>query len=159
MTPYTRHQLLVLLVVLLGAGLGLAVGHWRRAHPDLVERLEQLDRGAPPETREAPVAPRGVVGGPTRAGPAGLRSDTRGRVPASRPRAPTAKAPGAPVDLNRAGLDELAGLPGVGRALAARIVAAREAAGRFTSADDLRRVRGLGRAKIERLRPLVGSAE
>jgi competence protein ComEA len=63
------------------------------------------------------------------------------------------------VDLNRAGLDELAGLPGVGRALAARIVAAREAAGRFTSADDLRRVRGLGRAKIERLRPLVGSAE
>lgn len=46
-------------------------------------------------------------------------------------------------------------LPGVGPALAARIVAAREAIGRFHSVDDLDRVRGLGRAKVERLRPLV----
>src|SRR5205823_3496764 len=48
MTPYTRHQLLVLLVVLLTAGLGLAVGHWRRAHPSFVERVEQLERLAAP---------------------------------------------------------------------------------------------------------------
>jgi len=31
----------------------------------------------------------------------------------------------------------------------------READGRFASVDDLRRVRGLGRARLERLRPLI----
>lgn len=139
MTPYTRHQLLVLLVVLLGVGLGLAVGHWRRAHPDLVERLERLDRRAAPEAPNVPAAPRGG---------------------APRPRAPAAPASdAAPVDVNRAGATELARLPGVGPALAARIVAAREAAGPFRTPDDLRRVRGLGRVKIARLRPLVRIAE
>src|SRR3989338_1591648 len=49
MTLYTRHQLVVLLLLLSAAGLGLAVGHWRRAFPDLVERVEQFDRQpAPP---------------------------------------------------------------------------------------------------------------
>jgi competence protein ComEA len=39
----------------------------------------------------------------------------------------------------------------VGSALAARIVAARP----FASVEDLRRVRGLGGARLDRLRPLV----
>jgi competence protein ComEA len=42
-------------------------------------------------------------------------------------------------------------LPGVGPALAARIVAARP----FAEVDDLRRVRGLRTVLLERLRPLV----
>src|SRR2546428_10580291 len=41
---YTRPQLVLLLAVLTAAGAGLAVGHWRAHHPELVERLEQLDR-------------------------------------------------------------------------------------------------------------------
>ncbi|HSE92874.1 MAG TPA: helix-hairpin-helix domain-containing protein [Methylomirabilota bacterium] len=64
-----------------------------------------------------------------------------------------APAPG-PLDLNRATTDDLARLPGVGPALAARIVAARQAGG-FDSLDDLTRVKGLGRTRIERLRPLL----
>jgi hypothetical protein len=40
MTLYTRRQILVLLLLLTVAGLGLAVGHWRRVRPDLAERLE-----------------------------------------------------------------------------------------------------------------------
>jgi hypothetical protein len=48
MTLYTRHQLAVLLILLGAVGLGLAVGHWRRAHPDLVDRLEALDRSRAP---------------------------------------------------------------------------------------------------------------
>jgi competence protein ComEA len=50
---------------------------------------------------------------------------------------------------------ELMRLPGVGRALAARIVESREVGGSFTSVDDLRRVGGLGRAKLERFRVLI----
>ncbi len=52
MTLYTRPQLAVLLLVVLVAGIGLGVGHWRRAHPVLAERLERLDRAAmPPHPR------------------------------------------------------------------------------------------------------------
>lgn len=44
MSPYTRRQLALLLAALAAVGGGLAVGRWRRAHPELVERLERLDR-------------------------------------------------------------------------------------------------------------------
>jgi hypothetical protein len=56
MDLYTRRQLLLLIVGLGGAGLGLGVGQWRRADPDIVDALEQLDRAAAPPPRAA--APR-----------------------------------------------------------------------------------------------------
>jgi DNA uptake protein ComE-like DNA-binding protein len=56
-----------------------------------------------------------------------------------------------PLDLNRATEPELARLPGVGPALASRIVAARP----FADVDDLRRVKGVRRATLERLRSHV----
>lgn len=51
----------------------------------------------------------------------------------------------ARVDVNHAGAEELSGLPGIGPALAQRIVAARTAGGRFGDMGDLvLRVDGLG---------------
>jgi hypothetical protein len=47
-TLYTRRQLLVLLLILAGAGSGLAIGQWRRHNPDLVAHMEQLDRAPAP---------------------------------------------------------------------------------------------------------------
>ena len=125
MTLYTRHQLVLVLFLIGAAGAGLAVDHWRHAHPDLAARLEAWDRT---EGAGAPAEPRG-----------GRRS--------LRP----ASASTVPVDVNRASEVELAGLPGVGPALASRIVAARP----FTDVGELRRVRGLRRGTLERLRPLV----
>lgn len=58
------------------------------------------------------------------------------------------------VDLNRAGIDELQRLPGVGPVIAERILAARQKQV-FTSVDDLIRVKGVGPATLERLRPLA----
>ena len=55
------------------------------------------------------------------------------------------------LDINRASEPELTRLPGVGPALAARIVAARP----FAAVDDLRRVRGVRTALFERLRPFL----
>lgn len=52
--------------------------------------------------------------------------------------------PSGPFDLNRAPADTLVFLPGIGPALAARIVAEREAGGPFRDLDDLQRVRGIG---------------
>ena len=153
---YTRPQLILLVTVLGAAGAGLAVGHWRAHHPDLVERLEQLDRE--PEVTADGRSPGST--GPPSASPAHERSrptsprDRRGR-PAKLTAPPAEAPPPGPLDLNHAGADELSRLPGVGPGLAQRIVAARETDGRFASVDDLRRVRGLGRARLERLRPLI----
>lgn len=59
-----------------------------------------------------------------------------------------------PIDVNSAGPDVLQSLPGVGPALAARIVEER-ARERFTDVDDLVRVRGIGPSTVERLRGLA----
>ncbi len=58
------------------------------------------------------------------------------------------------VKLNTATAAELEALPGVGPALAQRITAYRQGR-RFSSVDDLLKVKGIGKAKLERLRSLV----
>jgi competence protein ComEA len=75
-----------------------------------------------------------------------------------RPPKSSSSAPGAgsaPVDVNRATAEELAALPGIGPALAERIVEWRGTNGRFSTVDDLDRVPGIGPATVERLRPRV----
>ena len=64
---------------------------------------------------------------------------------------------GAPmvVDLNAATADDLEGLPGVGPATAAAILAHRDQHGPFASVDELIEVRGIGPAKLEAIAPLV----
>lgn len=59
------------------------------------------------------------------------------------------------IDLNAASGEELEALPGVGRALAARIVEHRTTHGPFRSLEGLRQVRGIGEKTIAVLRPLV----
>lgn len=58
------------------------------------------------------------------------------------------------VRINSASASELQQLPGIGPALAQRIVETRKG-GRFTSADDLLRVPGIGKAKLAKLRDYV----
>ncbi len=64
------------------------------------------------------------------------------------------------VDVNHATESELAGLPGIGVALAARIVHARSDAGRFRDVDDLiERVAGLGERAATQLAPRITFGE
>ncbi len=63
--------------------------------------------------------------------------------------------PVGPVDLNRATVDELDALPGIGPATAAAIVAHREQKGPFATIDGLLDVRGIGPAKLDAIRALV----
>ena len=56
----------------------------------------------------------------------------------------TAPPAGAAVNVNTAGVQELMSLPGVGPALAGRIVEQRKQSGPFRRAEDLLAVRGVG---------------
>jgi competence ComEA-like helix-hairpin-helix protein len=180
---YTRRQLLLLFALAAAAGLGLAIGHWRARHPLAVEHVESLDRGRGPIAAGRAIVPVGAS--PRRnAGLARAAGETDiytalGPVPASRPVPPSAEPgrpgapprprkpgralpgdpPPAPIDINQASVEDLTRLPGVGPALASRIVKARADGGPFTRVDDLRRVRGVGPAALERLRAHVTVAE
>ena len=59
------------------------------------------------------------------------------------------------VDLNHATRSQLIDLPGIGPALAERIIRSREKDGPFGSVADLERISGIGPAKLARLRHLV----
>jgi competence protein ComEA len=67
----------------------------------------------------------------------------------------TPLAPGEVLDPNTAPPEELARLPGVGPALAARVVADRESSGPFRSVDELTRVAGIGPSTLERMAPFL----
>src|SRR5262245_25039673 len=57
------------------------------------------------------------------------------------------------IDLTEAGRGELAQLPGIGPALADRIVSHRQEHGPYASVEALREVKGIGPAILERVRP------
>lgn len=59
------------------------------------------------------------------------------------------------IHLNTATFDELVSLPGVGERLAQRILEARKERGRFTSVEELEEIPGIGKKKLEHLRPYV----
>jgi competence ComEA-like helix-hairpin-helix protein len=60
-----------------------------------------------------------------------------------------------PINVNRATAAELDALPGIGPAVAQRIVAYRESVGQFQTVEQLDSVKGIGPALMAKLRPLV----
>ena len=78
------------------------------------------------------------------------------QVPATSPVAAVSPAKAvSKVNLNRASADEMQALPGVGPVLAQRMVDWRKAHGRYRTVDDLQEVKGIGKKRLEQLRPLV----
>lgn len=63
------------------------------------------------------------------------------------------------VNLNTAGAALLVTLPGVGKAIAGRIIESRTTDGPFKSINDLTRVRGIGVRTLEKLRSLIAVGE
>lgn len=59
------------------------------------------------------------------------------------------------VDLNKATVAELAGMPGIGEKMAQRIIAYRAKNGAFSKVEELMNVSGIGEKKLGRLRPFI----
>ncbi|HZU82737.1 MAG TPA: ComEA family DNA-binding protein [Polyangiaceae bacterium] len=98
---------------------------------------------APPPVRSTPTLAADTLPAPTVA-------------PASTPpEATRAASPDDPVVLNSATEGDLRRLPGIGPKRASAILALRARLGRFRAVEDLLKVKGIGRATLKRLRPLV----
>lgn len=74
--------------------------------------------------------------------------------------APGAQQPASPaaaktIDINQAGEEELTVIPGIGPAMAKRIVDFRQQNGPFRQVEDLMKVKGIGEKSLEKLRPYV----
>jgi competence protein ComEA len=93
----------------------------------------------PPRAATRPIASPAVVSAP--ASPAAATA--------------TSPAPEGVVNVNTASAEELERLPGVGPARAEAIVQLRQRVRQFTRAEDLLRVRGIGRVGLRRMRPYV----
>jgi competence ComEA-like helix-hairpin-helix protein len=148
-----ERRLAALLFVL--SILGTAARCGRGISPEIAAWLdgEPVGLGNSTHARPSETAPRAVPpspAGPEDAPPFSANGESTG---APLPDAVVNRSASALVDPNTAGPEELMALPGIGPALAARIVEDRAARGPFASASDLLRVRGIGPNTLARIRP------
>lgn len=97
-----------------------------------------------------------ALGRGSRSGP--VLSTQRSPAPAESAQArslPSAPTEPVRIELNRAGLEELMTLPGIGQTRAERILAYRQAHGAFKSAAELMEVAGIGEGIFAEIRDLV----
>ena len=64
-------------------------------------------------------------------------------------------ASGRAIDINAATKEELMSLPGIGATIAERIISFREKEGEFASVEDLQKVKGISKKKLEKLKPHI----
>jgi len=148
---YTAPQLRVLSLLSLTLLMGLGVREWRAGFPDAADRLERFDR----EESPGPLLPEAHAPSPGPSPAAQPGSAPAAGPPATAPPEPGPVLPVEPLDVNRADVTQLARLPGVGAALAQRIVEERERRGRFESPEALRYVLGMGPKKLAAIRRFI----
>ena len=59
------------------------------------------------------------------------------------------------VNVNKANLDELVRVPGIGNSTAERILEIRKENGKFATLEDLTQVKGIGEKKLARMKPFL----
>lgn len=59
------------------------------------------------------------------------------------------------VNINKADIEVLKSLPGIGPTYARRIIAYRKEKGRFKTLDDLKKIKGIAQKRLEKLKPFI----
>jgi competence protein ComEA len=132
-----------LVFVLISLGAGAAFREWRRSHENGFREFVA--------TLEASRDELEVSDRPGATAPARPDSSAPASVPSRAQRYPRP----ARVDPDRADAEDWERLPGIGPALAGRIIADREANGPFRSPEALLRVPGIGPRTLARIRPFL----
>jgi competence protein ComEA len=132
-----------------GESLAKRIVAWREAHGPF-RTLADLDSvpGVGPGLLESLAPHLSLPPAPVRAASERSRRSSGASMPET-------KRPQERVAVNRASPEELEALPGIGPALARRIVSSRESEGAFRTLEELGRVSGIGPVMLERLAPLV----
>ncbi len=132
LTPDERK---VVIFFLAANALGLAVLAYKRTHPSALPELSATAAGLPEpadgDSAAAAAMPEGQHGQPS------VR--------------PTKQLLSGKVDINRADIGSLQRLPGIGPAMARRIIDHRGREGRFTAPEQLAQVKGIGPKKLKLL--------
>ena len=118
----------------------------------MADRLEDADQVLVPERRLAQATPSSTPRAPTAPAQGGGEATNASAEPTS-PAAPTDAT--GPIDINSADAEELDALPGVGPAIAQRIIDYRDTNGPFQTLEQLADVRGISDEMVEELRPLI----
>jgi competence protein ComEA len=104
----------------------------------------------------APAMPEAAIIPAPTTSPEAANAPAAESAPSPAPHAGQGSAsPDDPVILNSAASEDLRRLPGIGQKRADAILALRARLGRFRAIEDLLKVKGIGRATLKRLRPLV----
>jgi competence protein ComEA len=145
-----------LVFVLVSVAAGGAFRGWQREHrerfDEIVASLVEADARDASSGVASHVAASDSVGNAAAPDFRAAGSNRPARRAAAAPLRP------ASIDVDRASEAELLRLPGIGPALAGRIVAERAAGGAFGGPDGLLRVRGIGPKTLERIRPYLTPA-
>ena len=112
----------------------------------------------PPAVAEqtlAPLSAEEALGAPTEHEPPAAHEQTLAPLSAEEALGAAEETPAETVNINTAELQTLIDLPGIGRALATRIIAYREQNGPFATIDQLVDVQGIGTNNINEFRHLI----
>lgn len=148
-TPAERQALLFVAAV---AALGVGARGWKATRRPADEPGARAALAAQIALVDSALTSGGARSRPPRATEPNRPKRARSPAPST---APTSPAPTGPVDVDRADATTLDKLPGIGPALAQRIVDDRLAHGPFGSLEALERVRGIGPSLVARLRDHV----
>ena len=133
---FTRNEIKVVLILTSAFLIGLAIRFYKSSDRSQENQGQQFDYSIP----DSIFLERS-------------REPQRQGVGSSPKNTPSSKKP--VININTATKKDLMKLPGIGEAYAERIISYRQDFGPFTSVEQLRRVKGIGKTRVERLRPYV----